>query len=170
MGLRDLWRKYKDWFTILIFISVLTGYTLWHLHLNPQRIPLFLTTTIIALGFVAVMALLPKYRQRLVKAILAYHAKAQKRGGLLYRYGRVFNAVMITILLAFCLALYYNPQFLGVPYIPYLVFALFIGFLISFVVFTAGFLRVAGKWGLLLIIILTVIAIFCILIWRYPAT
>lgn len=97
---------------------------------------------------------------------MKHRAKVQKRGGLLYRYGRIFNAVTITILLAFSLVLTYNPEILGIQYIPYLVFALFIAFLISSIVFIAGFLRVAGKWGLLLIIIVTVIAGLRILLWR----
>ena len=36
-GLRGLWRKYKDWFAALVFICVLTGYTVWYLYLNPQH-------------------------------------------------------------------------------------------------------------------------------------
>ena len=152
------------WIAILVVLSI-SLYTAWHLQLNPQYVPLFLATTIIAMGFVVVMALLPKYRQQLVKKVLAYHDKAQKRGGLLYRYGRIFNAVMIIVLLVFSLVVTNNPEILGISYIPYLVIALFIAFLISVVVFVSGFLRVAGKWVLLLIAIGTAIAILRILTW-----
>jgi hypothetical protein len=158
------WPRKWYWIAILILLSI-SLYTAWHLQLNPQYVPLFLATTIIAMGFVVVMALLPKYRQQLVKKVLAYHAKAQKRGGLLYRYGRIFNAVMITVLLVFSLVVTNNPEILGIPYIPYLVIALFIVFLISAAVFIYGFLRVAGKWVLLLIAIGTAIAILRLLTW-----
>lgn len=62
------------WIAILVVLSI-SVYTAWHLQLNPQYIPLFLATTIIAMGFVVVMALLPKYRRRLVKRMIEYHVK-----------------------------------------------------------------------------------------------
>ena len=63
----DKWTNKRQWVAILIILSMLSGYTLWYLSLNPQHIRVFLATAIIALGFVAVMALLPKYRRRLLK-------------------------------------------------------------------------------------------------------
>jgi len=166
VGLRDMWRKYKEWFAVLVFITILTGLTLWYLYLNPQYIPRFLIAPIIALGFVAVMFLFPKYRQRFVKKVLSFHFKAQKRGGLFYRYGRIFNAVMITVLILFSLVAVSNPAILDIPYIPYLVAAIFIAFLISAVVFISGFLRAAGKWGLIIIAIAIIIAVLRILVLR----
>ena len=157
-------RKYKEWFAVLVFINVLTGLTLLYFHLNPQYIPRFLIAPIIALGFVVVMFLLPKYRQRFVKKVLSFHFKAQKRGGVLYRYGRIFNAVMLTVLMLFSVVAINNPAILNIPYIPYLVVALFIAMLISAVVFISGFLRAAGKWGLIIIAIATVIAVLRILV------
>lgn len=64
----------RYWIAILIVLSI-SLYTVWHLQLNPQHIPLFLATTIVAIGFVVVMALLPKYRMRFVEKIVAYHDK-----------------------------------------------------------------------------------------------
>jgi hypothetical protein len=157
-------RKYKEWFAVLVFISVLTGLTLWYLYLNPQDIPRFLIAPIIALGFVAVMFLFPKYRQRFVKKVLSFHFKAQKRGGLLYTYGRIFSAISSTILVLVSIAITINPEILGVTYVPYLMFALFIVLLISFVAFISGFLRASGKWGLVIIAIATAIAVLRILV------
>jgi hypothetical protein len=161
-----MWRKYKEWFAVLVFISVLTGLILWYLHFNPQCIPRFLIAPIIALGFVVVMFLFPKYRQRFVKKVLSFHVKAQKRGGLLYRYGRIFNAVMIIVLMLFSVVAISNPAVLDIPYIPYLVVALFIVMLISAVAFISGFLRAAGKWGLIIIAIATAMAVLRILVLR----
>ena len=163
-----MWRKYKDWFAVLVFISLLTGYTAWYLHLNPQHVPLFLTTTIIALGFVAVMAWLPKYRQRLLKGILAYHARGKELGGWLYRYQKVAFAIIFISTLILLTAWRY--QLVPSHYIPYFALTFFIVILASGAVLTAGLLKIAGKWGLLLIAIVTAIAVFRILIWRYVAT
>ena len=161
-----MWQKYKDWFFALLLISVTTVFTLWYLYLKPQHILSFLIGPIIALGFVAIMALFPKYRQRLIKKILAFHVKTQRRGGLLYRYGRNFSVVSFVILLAFSLVVTSNPEILAISYIPYLIVALAITFLISFAVYISGFLRAAGKWGLLFITIATAIAVLRILVLR----
>lgn len=170
MGLRKLWQKYGEWVAVLIVLSIVTVFTVWFLKLAPQYIPRFALTSLIGvligLFFLALLASRRKYRVRLREFLIKYRAKVQERGGLFYRYGRIFNAVMITVLLAFSLALTSNPEILDIQYIPYLVFALFIAFLISAVVFIASFLRVAGKWGILLIIIVTVIAGLRILLWR----
>ena len=159
-----MWRKYKEWFAVLVFISVLTGLTLWYLHIYPQYIPRFLIAPIIALGFVAVMFLFPKHRQRFIKKVISFHFKAQKRGGLLYRYGRMFNAVMITVLILFSVVAVSNPAILEIPYVPYLVAAMFIVFTISTVAFISGFLRASRKWGLILIAIAIIIAVLHMLV------
>ena len=161
-----MWRKYKEWFAVLIFTSVVTSLTLWYLHLNPQYVPRFLIAPVIALGFVAVMFLFPKYRQRFVKKVISFHVKAQKRGGLLYRYGRIFNAIILMILILFSIVAVSNPAILDIPYIPYLVAALLILFTVSTVAFISGFLRAAGKWGLIIIAIATAIAVLRILVFR----
>ena len=132
--------KYKDWLGVLVLISVVTGLTVWYLSLNPHNILRFLIGPIIGLGFVVVMALFPKYRQQFVKKVLSFHVKAQKRGGLTYRYGKIFFAVMIITLTVFSLVAVNHPAILDIPYVPYLVFVVFIAFLISFVTFISGFL------------------------------
>jgi hypothetical protein len=123
-----------------------------------------LIAPIIALVFVAVMFLFPKYRQRFVKKVVSFHVETQKRGGLLYRFSRIFNAVIITVLILFSAVAVRYPAILDIPYIPYLVAALFILFLISAVAFISSFLRAAGKWALILIAIATAIAVLHILV------
>ncbi len=164
MGLRHFWRKYKDWFAVFICISVLAGYTVWYLHLNPQHIPLFLTTTIIALGFVAVMALLPKHRRRLVNGILEYHVKGKELGGWLYRYQKI--ALVLFFLIVFAYPIVWEQQLVPSQYIPFFVLTFFVIAVALGVVQIAGLLKVAGKWGLLLIAILSAIAVLRILLWR----
>jgi len=83
----------RYWIAILIVLSI-SLYTAWHLQLNPQHIPLFLATTIVAIGFVVVMALLPKYRRRFAEKIVAYHDK-EKSLGALYRYKNVALALIL---------------------------------------------------------------------------
>lgn len=163
VGLRDLWRKYKDWFAVLVFISVLIGYTIWYLHLNPQHIHLFLTTAIISLGFVVVMALLPKYRQRLVKGILEYHAKGKERGGWLYRYQKV--AIALVLISTLTLPIIWRYQLIPSQYIPFYAITFLIINLTSGAILIAGMLKTIGKWVLLLIGIGLAIAILRILTW-----
>lgn len=165
MGLRNLWRKYGHWVVILIIMSIVAISTVWFLHFNPQYTLRFALAPLIALFLILLLASCRKCRVRLRELLIEY-PKAQKRGGLFYRYGRVFNALMITVLLVFCLVLYYGLEFPFIQYIPFLVFAFFIAFLISGVIFIFGFLRVAGKWGLLLILIITVIVGLRILLWQ----
>ncbi|MEM3078134.1 MAG: hypothetical protein QXR38_01390, partial [Nitrososphaerales archaeon] len=78
-------------------ISLVTFFTAWYLYLNPQHITLFLITTAITLSFVAIMALLPDYRQRLVNKILVSHNKTRQKGAL-YKYAMAFNAIMIAVM------------------------------------------------------------------------
>lgn len=164
MNLRNLWQKYKNLIYVFMVIVIITVYTAWRLYLNPQHIPLFLTTTIIALGFVAVMALLPKYRRRLVKAILAYNSRQKEMGGWLYRYRRIALVLFFIIILTFPLFLQY--QFIPSQFMPWAVLTFFIVILALGAIQIAGLLRAAGWWGLLLIAILTAIAVLRILLWR----
>ncbi len=156
-SLKDLWREYKNWLVILIFISLLTFCTVWYLYLNPHPITSFLITTAIALGFVAIMALLPKYRQRLVNKIFIFHDKIQQKA--FYKYSMAFNAFMIAVVLGLLLVLTHSPELLNIPYIPYLFAAVLAVFLISAVMSIYSLFKTAGKWALILIAIGTTIAI-----------
>ena len=155
---RDLWRKYKDWVAVFIFISLLTCFTVWYLYLNSQHITLFLITTAVALSFVAIMALLPKYRQRLVNKIFAFHNKTQQKGAF-YKHAMAFNAAMIAIVLGLSLILTHKPELLSIPYVPYLIIAVFAVSMISAVIFIYSFFKTAGKWALILLAIGATIAI-----------
>ena len=88
-----------------------------YLHLNPQHVPLFLTTTIIGLGFVAVMALLPKYKKRLVKGILAYHARGKELEGWLYRYQKL--AFILIFICTLTLPALWQYRLVPIQYIPF---------------------------------------------------
>jgi len=121
-----------------------------------------LATTIIALGFVAVMTLLPKYRQRLVKKMIEYHVKEREMGRELYRYYRVAFLVIIICALVFPVVLQY--QLIASQHMPLFVLTFFFVNLAAGVIFIAGFLKAKGKWGLLLIAIVLASALLGILI------
>jgi hypothetical protein len=161
-GLSGLWRKYKDWFAALVFMIVITGYSVWYLHLNPQHVPLFLTTIIVALGFVAVMALLPKYRRRFAEKIVAYHDK-EKSLGALYRYKNVALALILINSLIFSVLWQY--KLIPSQYVPLYAIAFLLINLTSGAILIAGMLKTMGKWVLLLMAIGSVIAILRILTW-----
>ncbi|MHC3129062.1 MAG: hypothetical protein IBV52_03195 [Candidatus Bathyarchaeota archaeon] len=76
----------------------------------------------------------------------------------------MFNAVMITVLILFSVVAVSNPAILEIPYVPYLVAAMFIVFTISTVAFISGFLRASRKWGLILIAIAIIIAVLHMLV------
>ena len=145
------WPSRRYWAAVLIILGML-GYIVWYLSFNPRYVLVFLATTIIALGFVAVMALLPKYRQRLVKKMLEHHAKETEMGRELYRYYKVALVVIIICALVFPVVSQY--QLVAPQYIPLFVLAFCIVNLAAGVIFIAGSLKAKGKWGLLLIAVI----------------
>jgi len=151
----------RYWIAILIILSI-SLYTAWHLQLNPQHIPLFLATTIAAIGFVVVMALLPKYRRRFVEKIVAYHDK-EKSLGALYRYKNVALALILINSLVFSMLWQY--KLIPSQYVPLYAIAFLLINLTSGAILIAGMLKTMGKWVLLLIAIGSVIAILRLLTW-----
>jgi len=165
MNFRDSWRKYKkDWIFVVIVIGITTVYTFCYLSLNPQSIPSFLVAPIIAMIFVALMALMPKKRQRLVKAILAYNTRQKEMGGWLYRYQKITLVLFFIIVLTFPLLWQY--QYIPSQYLPWSVLTFLIVTLALGAVNIAWFLKATGKWGLLLIAIIALLTALRILIWR----
>jgi hypothetical protein len=156
-----MWQKYKEWFAVLIFMSMLVGCTTWHLLLNQQQIPVFLTATIVALGFVGIMILLPKYRQQLVKRIVAYDARSKEQRGL-YRYQKLALAITTTCILIYSIAMALLPS----QYIPYFVVTFLIVLLTAGSVVIAGFLKTAGKWGYLVLLASVIISVIAVLIYH----
>jgi len=136
------------WIAILMLLGML-GYVGWYLSFNPQYFLFFLATAIIALVFVVAMALLPKYRKRLVEKVLEHHIKEKETGGWLYRYYRVALVVIIICALVFPVVSQY--QLIASQYMPIFVLAFFIVNLAASVIFIAGFLKTWGKWGLLFV-------------------
>jgi hypothetical protein len=58
------------------------------------------------------------------------------------------------------------PYLSQMTYVLYDFVGVFIAFVVSFIVFLEVFLKFLGKWGLLLMIIVSVIAIWRFLVWR----
>ena len=158
----DMWQKYKEWLAVLIFMSMLVVCTTWHLLLNQQQIPVFLTATIVALGFVGIMILLPKYRQQLVKRIVAYDARSKEQRGL-YRYQKLALAITTTCILIYSIAMALLPS----QYIPYFVVTFLIVLLTAGSVVIAGFLKTAGKWGYLVLLASVIISVIGVLLYHF---
>ena len=155
------WPSRRYWVAVLIILGMLI-YIVWYLSFNPRYVLVFLATTIIALGFVAVMALLPKYRRRFAEKIMAYYAK-EKSLGRLYRYKNVALALIIINSLIFSVLWQYQlipPQYVALYAVTFLVINLTSG-----AILIAGMLKTIGKWVLLLMAIGVVIAILRILTW-----
>jgi hypothetical protein len=152
----------KGWFFAILATSFVIIYTVWYLYVEPQHIPLFLATAIVALSFVAVMFLLPKYGQRLVEKILAYHAKEKRLGGF-YRYQKV--AVALIIINSLIFSVVWRYRLIPSQYTSFYALTFLIITLASGIVLIAGLLKTAGKWGLLLIAILIIVGILRVWIW-----
>jgi len=157
-----MWQKYKEWLGVLIFMSMLVGCTTWYLLLNHQQIPVFLTATIVALGFVGTMILLPKYRQQLVKRIVAYDARSKEQRGL-YRYQKLALVITTTCILIYSIAMALLPS----QYIPYFVVTFLIVLLTAGSVVIAGFLKTAGKWGYLVLLASVIISVIYVLLYHF---
>jgi len=112
----------------------------------------FLATTIVALAFVAAMALLPKYRRRLVERMVGYQAKESAMGRRLYRYYKV--ALLVIVLCALAFPVVFQSHLVTSRHIPLLALAFFVVNLVAGVVFVAGFLKARGRLGLLLIVVI----------------
>ena len=162
MGLRDLWQKRREWLGVLIFVGVIIVCVAWSLLLNPQHVPLFLAVAIGALGFVAVMALLPKLRRRFIERVVAYHVKDEERGGWLYRYRKVAIAVIVVMALIFPIA----TRLLPPQYIAYFALTIVIVNLVAGSVLIAGLASSTAKKMVLFVFLLFLMGIATSLLLR----
>ena len=81
MGFKGLRLKRGEWLGVLLFVGAIVVCVVWSLLLNPQYFPLFLAVALGALGFVAVMFLLPKLRRRFIEGVVAHHVRSEELGG-----------------------------------------------------------------------------------------
>jgi DMSO reductase anchor subunit len=149
----------KQWLASLIFVVMIIGYTIWHLLLNPQYVPLFLIVIATALGFVAIMVLLPEYRQRLIKGILAQDSRGKERDKWLPLYQKTAVIIIVMTILVYPIAVTFLPP----QYLLYFPLAFLIVTLAAGSILIAALLKTARKWGYLILIILIVVAIIAIL-------
>lgn len=143
MDLIDLRQKRREWLGVLVFVGVIIVCVAWSLLLNPQYAPLFLAVTIAALGFVAVMALLPKLRRRFIERVIAHHVKNEESGRWLYRYRKVAIAAIAVMALIFPIATRLLPS----QYTAYFAVTIVIVNLVAGTVLIAGLASsTAKKW------------------------
>jgi hypothetical protein len=163
VGVPDIEKWSRRWYWVAILIALgISLYTAWYLLLHPQHVLLFLATTIVAVGFVVVMALLPKYRRRFAEKMTAYHAK-EKSLGRLYRYKNV--AVALILINSLIFSVLWQYQLIPAQYVLSYAITFLIVTLTAGAILIAGLLKTMGKWVLLFIAIGSVIAILRILTW-----
>ncbi len=137
----------------------------WFFQLLPGYVLHFALAPLVGIFLTVLLASHKRYRLQL-NEFLKKLVEFERRGGLLYKYGRALNAIALITMFAVSTILYYNRELLSIEYMPYVVFTLFIAVAISGVAFFGGILRSAGKWGLLLIIIIAVPVILRFLLLR----
>lgn len=153
-------QKRGEWLGTLIFVGVIIAFVAWTLFVNPHYTPIFVTIAIIALGFVAVMALKPKLRQQLTKKAMDHQInQAQERG--FYRYRKMAIASIAIMIAVFPVATNLLPQ-----YTAHVVVALIIVHLVAGTVLIAGLTSSIGKKMILLVIVLFLIGIVASLLLR----
>jgi len=111
------------------------------------------------MAFATVVTLRPKFRQRLVKAVYAFHTKSQEKGGWCYRFGYIPLLTIIFSALALTQYQLIPPQYSTVFVIAFLMLIT-----VSVGILVIGFWRVIGKWVLLLIAVAVAIGILRALI------
>ena len=139
--------------TILLVMSIIVIiWNLWSLYLNPQHLPFVLIVSIAIMAFAVALRL--KFRQRLDKALYAFHTKGQEKGGWCYRFGDI--ALLTIIFSALALTQY---QLIPPQYSTVFVIAFFMLITVSGGIIAIGFWRVIGKWLLLLIAVAVAVGI-----------
>jgi hypothetical protein len=152
-------REYGKWITALVFVIAVIVLSILYVFLNLLSFYLLSAVAIAALLFVVLMLALPKYRERLVRGLLEYQTKGEEVGGWWYRYWKVAVAIVGVDILLFPVALSLTPQ----RFLPYVVLSFLAVLFTAGSVNIAGFLRIAGKWGYLLVLLIVVIVIVAIL-------
>jgi hypothetical protein len=137
-------RKFSVWLLAIILLSMVIVFTAWFFQLVPEYVLRFALAPLIGLFLTVLLVSREKYRLQFRELLMKY-GEFQKRGGLLYKYVRALNAITIIALVTVSIILYYNPRLQSIGYMPYVVFALFVVFLISAVAYICGLLRIARK-------------------------
>lgn len=159
-------RKYGSLFAILVVIIMVVVCTVLFLLYAPEHILSFAIVPLVPLSLIIFLVLHRRSRLRFHKLLTKYQTYLQAKKDTLYRYGRLLNALTITILLTFSLLIYYNSNLLDIAYVPYLFLVIFIAFIVSAIIFIASMVKLGGKWALLLIMILVAIVTLRILLYK----
>jgi hypothetical protein len=153
--------KPREWLGALIFVGLILVFVVWTLFLNPQYVPLFVAIAIVALGFVAVMALMPKLRQQLIKKAIDHQIKNQEQERGLYRYRKTAIIAIAIMIAVFPVATSLLPQ-----YTAYIVITLVIVNLAAGTVLIAGLTSSISKKMTLLIVLFFLIGIVASMLLR----
>lgn len=155
------------WITIIIVFGILIALTIGCVQVFPQYSSRFLTLILIAiiigLFFPAIFALNKKWRVKLHEYFLNYQTKTQKPSGSRYRKAQVFNFIMLASLIILGVIVANDPSIINNQHVQYMFFALFVAFVVSFIVYVTYLLKTFWKWGLILIMIGVAVAVIRIL-------
>ena len=158
----DLQKKREDYVFVFLLVALTAAFVLWHLQLNPQQLPYFLVGPFVALVFAVLLALKPEYGRRFVDRIRRWRASQEELGGKLFHYQRIALILFFITLLTYPIVLEY--KLVPSQYMSYLVLTIFIvAVTLSFIVI-ADVLKVSGKWGIIFITIIILIAVLRMLL------
>jgi len=156
------------WVTVIIVFGILIALTIGYIQFFPQYSSRFLIYTfiavLIALFFLATLALNEKWRVKFREYLLNYRTRTQRPSRSRYRKAQVFNSIMLAALMIFGAIVANNPSIIHNQYVQYMFVFLFIVFIISFIVYISYLLKTFWKWGLVLIVLGVVIAVIRILL------
>ncbi len=150
-------RKYTEWIAVFLFVGVLLVYTVWHLQSFPQYIPVFSVGLLVLILLVTLVGLRPKYKEWIRRLVMKFHGRGLKSGGWFYGHRR--HVFLLLVLVGVLMPILGSSKLVPAQYFPAIGVAGFLIILASGVVLVAGFLRAVGKWGLMFILILTLLTI-----------
>jgi hypothetical protein len=144
----------RRWFGALLLACVIIAYTLWYVLFNFQFILLFLIITIVALSFVAIVSMLKKYRQRLIKAAISHNSRRREWPQSFQLLREAALAVIIAGALAFPIALELLPSL----YQPFFIVIFVVVELAAGAVFAVALLKTSKRLGIVYLAILVAAA------------
>ena len=150
-------RKYTEWIAVFLFVGGLLVYTVWYLQSFPQYIPVFSVGLLVLILLAALVGLRPKYKEWIRRLVMKFHVRGLKSGGWFYSHRR--HVFILLVLVSVLMPILGSSKLVPAQYFPAIAVAGFLIILASGAVLVAGFLRAVGKWGIMFILILTLMAI-----------
>lgn len=150
---------HRYWLWVFVLLSILAIWVLLYLQ-NPRFLYPLTVAIFVAIVFLALLGLRPKYRQALVRRLLGLNKRDLETGGLFHRYGRLAGILIAVNSLIFSLLLQYQ---LVSSKQTYAVFAFIYVQMFLGMVLLVSLLRLARKrwwkYPIVVLIILTLVVV-----------